>query len=362
MDITSLLGSLSKKFNLPSSQTLLGNAGDKLTKVMFKAGASDVTAVPDVYKVNSNNTLNTLVGKFTDFDGSGIISSLTSSGSGFLSEITKSAPALIQSYARDGSTSNLTSRLGAVAGQSLATLDGSLQGTIANALGTNTDVNAGMSALISGTVQTFKSGTFKNFSNIANLTNELSGVSDLIQANDTTAVSAVASAALSGLISYGIDTGISTLVTRLSTKDPASLKAALSYNVKTAIQNSNLTAIQACITHLGVGGVLNQDPTAVADLFKYYTIPTGTTDAQYATLCQSFLAIVIQLAPNWDVDVRNGQNTVSLTYFTAASKDCLTLLKTDSKYLIPATLAGKYSNLGDYVTQLKKEYPNMMTL
>jgi len=338
-----------------------------LAKPLFAGGPQDVVATPDIYQINSNNVINTPVGRFSSFDGSSLLNSFVQGSTGFLSTITQSATLALGSGASVSSVqSQLTNRIKAVAGQTVTSLEYGLQNIVAqNVAGIVSEGISGAANLIETTVggvtQTVNVSNYAQASQSIQLANQLSGNSNLITINDVGASSALLSGITNQLLTLGLTAAVASLINSTSSTMKTATQKALGANVQTAIGQSDLASIQLCIDQLGVGGVLTQMPNAALALMKGYHLPTGTTSDQYATLATTFLGIINQLAPGWDTVTRGSTSLTSLTYFAQASQDALTLLKTQSDYVVPCLIASQYPPQA-MLTALRQEYPSAATL
>lgn len=343
--------------------TLGTNILANLAKPMFAGGPTDVVATPDVYTVNSNNVINTPVGKFSSYDGSSILNSFQQRATGFLTSITQTAAtALASGYSISFAGSTIQNRLQVTAGQAVSSLAFGLQNVIAqNVAGLTSTAFGEIETVIGGQTQTIQTSDFESATNSLQLANQLSGVSNLITINDVGSSTALLTSVTSSLITLGLSAAVGALVNNTSGTMATATKRALAANVQQAVNASDLASIQLCITQLGIGGVLQQMPNAGLTLVQTYKMPSGTTASGYAALATTFLGILNQLAPAWDTTTRNGASVPSLTYFAKASQDALTLLKTQTAYLIPCLIASTYP-AQDMVKALRQEYPTAVTL
>jgi hypothetical protein len=340
---------------------------------MFAGGPQDVVATPDIYSINNNNVINSPVGRFSPFNGSSVVNNFVQGSAGFLSSITNSAISSIASGNSLTQTARLMEgRLQAAAGQVMGSLASGLQYSIAQnvnlALGEATGSVLGPVSNGFNDVEMYVGGNTTNLSvtdysstmQTVSIANQMAG-SNIIGFNDVGASSAVLSTTLSSLITLGLIAGAAALIESTSTSMPTATHRALAANIRTAVSQSDLATIQLCITKLGIGGVLTQMPNAGLALMRGYRMPSGTTQDQYAALATTFLGVMNQLAPNWDSTSRAGTTITSLSYFAQASKDALTMLKTQSEYLVPCLIAASYPPQA-MLTALRQEYPTAVTL
>ena len=357
----------------PITSAILAN----LSPSLFQAGPKDVVATPDIYTlssstINANQTVNTNVGKFNPTSGS-LINNLLSGSSGILSGIT-TALGLAVALSNPASLTNPSTlaRLASAAGIPVSSMPSSVQLALNQSVNLNSN-NYNSLVITSGNVtQSVTTGDVAGATSILGLVNALSGSSSYVVVTDVGPQTSVVSAVVSGIISMGLSSTLEGFLATQSTPVTVSsgvttqtvAQVALQQNVQAAIQASDLTAIQLCITSLGVGGVLAQMPNAALALVSGYKMPPATTGVQYAALWQSLLAIIVQLAPNWNTVLRNGVATPCLTYFTAASKDCLTLMATDTAHeatIIGAAIGSAYKPEAA-LTTLQSMYPYMLII
>ena len=346
----------------PGTSTILAN----LSPSLFQAGPKDVTATPDIYNVNSsqlngNQNINTNVGKFNPTDGS-LVNNLMSGASGILSSIT-TAIGLATALSNPASLTNpaTIARLGSAAGIPTNAMTTAL--TVA--LGTSVNLNANNYNTLqvsgqSGYNTTIQTSDVATAQSVLSIVNSMSGNSSLVTLTDTGAEATVASTVTGQLIGLGLSSTVSDFI---ATQPSTVQTAALTQNVMTAIENSDLTTLQLCITTLGVGGVLNQVPNAALLLLQEYQIPTGAQASGYAALWTTLLRILETLAPSWMTTTFGGTTYNSLTYFQAASADVITLMETsnDETIVQGAAIASGFQT-ENALTALQQMYPSMLVV
>jgi len=346
-----------------STSSILAN----LSPTLFQAGPQDIVATPDIYTLNSGSlnstqTINTTVDRFNPFAGS-IVNNLLSGASGILSAVT-STIGLTQALNNPMSLVNAATvgRLASVVGFPITSLSPVLQSTLSAAINLNASNFNSLDVFNSGSniTSAIQTGDIEGATNVLSMASAMSGNASFTQVTDVGARSTMASTVITALIGLGLATTVGDFIT---TQDAPIARHALSQNVQTALMNSDLMTVQLCITQLGVGGVLSQVPDAALQLLKYYRLPAGTASTAYATAWQALLAILVQLAPSWNTTLRSGVSYETLTYFQVASKDAITVMKTDSDLttVMGAAIAGTFHRENTLST-LKQMYPHMLVM
>lgn len=362
--------------------SLLPNITANLARTLFQGNANDIVATPDVYGVVSPSVINSSVGKYNSFDGS-LLGNLRSGSGGLLGTLTALTAGQFNLNAQGSyGLSSLTGRLNSAMGQPLNSLPDSLQRSMNQGLSGIGGTLSGGTSILSGGLSSVSrsiglSGLFNTIAttvgnvtqNIStsdvtsalsafNLVNQLTGNRNTIGYIDV-GPSTMAMTSLTGtLIGLGLGLAVDALLD--STSDTVA-RAALQPNVPTAIQSGDLDLVQSCITRLGVGGVLSVMPDAAVRLVGQYRFPQGTVTASYSAILSQLVSILNQLDPAWTTGTRQGVAVDSLTYFTAASADALTLFRSSPTYRTSA-LIGKGFPSGDMLQTLQRQYPAMVTL
>jgi hypothetical protein len=353
---------------VPSTSAILANVAPSL----FQAGPKDVVATPDIYnlsssQINSNQTVNTSVGKFNPFNSSlinnltagalvgGVLASLT--GVGNLTTLAGAAASL--------TNTNTVARLSSAMGISPTAMSATFQAALNQSINLNSNNYNSMLVTSNGSTVAVSTTDVAGTTQLLNTVNQIAGTT-VAAAIDVGAQTSAASAITSTLISLGLSTVLGGFIATQTTQASSSqsvAQVALQQNVEQAIQASDLTTVQLCITQLGVGGVLQQVPNAALQLLQYFQIPSGTVSSGYAALWTQLQAILVQLAPTWKTTQINGQTQESLQYYINASSDCRTVMLTDTdpNVIAGATIGGSFPQEGALAT-LQQMYPNMLTL
>jgi hypothetical protein len=360
--------------SVPSTTSILAN----LAPTLFQGGPSDIVATPDVYTLNSNTinantTVNTNVGKYNP-SPTGVINNLLTGSTGILSSLTSlsSLSSLTATVVSITAASTL-SRLASATGIPVNSMTAGMQVAIGTAL--NLNANNFNTALVSVGNSTVSVNTndVPTTVSLIGMVNQLAGET-IADATDVGASATAASAITNQLITAGLSSVLEGFITSQTqptitnngTTTQTVGQVALSQNVMTAIQASDLTTLQLCITQLGVGGVLQQVPNAALLLLQNYAIPAGTAASGYAACWTALEAILVQLAPNWETTQRGGTTVDSLTYFQSASKDAITVMLAQTAGSDPIALTGAAIASGFQseatLTTLQQMYPNMLVL
>jgi hypothetical protein len=353
---------------VPNVSSILANVAPSLLQM----GPKDVVATPDIYNltsstINSTQTINTLVGRFNPFNSS-LITNLQAGSlvGGVLSGLTGTNNlALIGGAVASFTNPNTISRLGAVLGISPSVMSATFQAAINQAINLNAGNYNSMLVSSGGSAVYVNSSDVTGTAQLLNQVNQMAG-SNIASTIDVGAQATAASAITSSLIALGLTTVLGSFIATQTTRASATqsvAQVALQQNVEQAIQASDLTTVQLCITQLGPGGVLKQVPDAALQLLQYFKIPVGTSASGYAALWTQLQGILVQLAPSWKTTQINGQAKLSLQYYIRASVDARKVMATDvdPNVVAGALIGGSFPQEGALAT-LQQMYPQMLVL
>lgn len=338
---------------------------------LFQAGAKDIVATPDVYGINTNQVINTPAGKFNPFSG-GFLSGLRGGPTGILNQLTSLTTINSLAPLANNAVANLTSRLGSAIGLPLSSLPTAIQYNLSQAANFKASLTAAAYVTVGNITRGLLTDDLDSAQTSVNLVNQMSGNYGTASFVDTGAQSTALTAITSQLITLGLSEAVSALISSQSTvrpnlgfgaPAPSVVQQALGNNLQQAIQASDLSTVQLCITQLGVGGVLSKVPDAGKQLVKFFKIPKGTNASGYPALYSQLKGILVQLDPSWDVVERSGSVYPSLAYYAVASQDALTVMKTDSDatHQISAYIGNAYPP-GNALSMLSQDYPYMLKL
>lgn len=350
--LTSKLGS-SKDASAKVTNQLKNLAEAKLAPTLFSAGAKDELMTVDVLGISDSSIINNLTGKLSGFAQSafeslrknpGMLTDLTSmirnDGSGFSFDADSLKERVMSSFT--GSQSLMRG------------LSTNLQTALTQGVGIDNALYSQVEGTVNGVIQSFQSGNFSDARGIFNLVNQLTGNSQLAQFFDVGAEANL----LSGIFREAIQMGVPDAIDSLIEKSKSSTAAdyALRGNIEVAVSFSDLQTTATMIERLGVNRVLADVPDAPERLVASFTIPTGTTAAQYPALYTELAGILDQLRPGWATYDRGGTPISDLSLFSKASPDAITLFKTQPTLLVAATIASSYPAV-DMKVQAKQMYP-----
>jgi hypothetical protein len=319
--------------------------------------------------ITSGVSLTGMAGGLNSGLGLGALTSGLLSGNGASSVLLNLVPLATSVATGNTNLSSISSRvLGSLGGQGSVLgyssgLQTSLLGGIATAVGGQFGIPSSVFsmgiALIGGQRTTFYSDNISDASAVAGLANNISGVPDTVQIIDVGAESSTMSTAITQMITLGLPTGVNALVTAAS--DPIVAKNALTANIQTAVNASDMATIALLISNLGVGTIRAQMPDFAAKLLASYKIASGKTVNDYSALATELVGVLNTVQVNWDSATRNGEIVTNLSAFTGISADATKILTTIPTYALAVALAPTYRSV-DLWSTVKSEYPLMVSM
>jgi hypothetical protein len=352
-----------------SSTNVLAN----VTSTLFQGGPKDIVATPDIYnlnsgQINSGQTVNTTVGRFNPQNSSSVIGNLVAGAIGALAGLTGLSAGSVTSLVTTAASltnPDTLSRLSSSLGVNVGSTSSDFQVSLNSAINLNSNSFTSLAVTVGGVTVGISTSDVTGTLGILNTVNNLAGTS-IATSLDIGAQVTTVSALTSSLLGLGLNDAVSGLITSQTATTGTGQTvgaAALAQNVQQAIQSSNLTTVQLCITTLGVGGVLSAVPTAALELVQYFAIPAGTVSSGYAALWTQLLGILVQLNPNWEYSTYNNVQYPNLLYFTTASADCRTVMATseDPIVIAGAAIGSSYTQEAS-LTTLQAMYPFMLNI
>lgn len=349
--VGAMLGSTLSQLSDTASKNL---TGAKLVQGFLETGPKDSTLVTDVFGISDNNILNGVSEKISGFAKDAfneirrspnlvtdLVSMVSSGGKNW-------------ALSKEGLADRIVSALGGRTGI-LENLSSSLKGTIVNATGLPENIYDTAVSLLGSNRVSFNAGQMNSAREVFSLINQITGSNEMKGFFDVGSESSLMSGVMREAIILGVPDAIDVLVDKA--KDDQIAYNALYANMRVAVENSDLDAINLMVTKVGVNAFLSQVPDAVPLLLSRYQLPMGTTTENYDNELDALKAVLSSLRPNWGQVQRNGEWVNDLTAFCTISEDGRKLMLRDPLLQVPIIIGSTYSNRLDVIDSLHQMYP-----
>lgn len=128
-----------------------------------------------------------------------------------------------------------------------------------------------------------------------------------------------------------------------------------------AVKKGDVYTLQAIMDRCGISAITAVNTNLHTDLLKNFKFTSDTAEKEYPDYRLRMLNVLDAAKPNWELIAFNDLNTLNLIPFTTASKNALTLLKKQPRFMVQCMIAPTYTKK-PLMTLVKDFYPGTAIL
>lgn len=351
------------------------NIGNSISSAMTTAQAATTSAVSKVNSVFSTNIKENLsVVKATAKDGITALNSYKDTALGglgsFIKTVTGNALTMKDLTSiidvRNGFKINqaeLATRLSKSVGFPLSSVVGmtnDIQKEVTNLLDAYSKGNVTRMLNAAGVKFKVNDGSSQMVSMLSSVLSRISSTdSQFRQIVDEAAQLAFLNTMLKYTVTAGLWEGIDELLAKYTIPSEG-IRALGTFSV-IAVKKGDVYTLQAIMDRCGIAAITAVNTNLPTDLLKNFKFTSDTVESEYPDYRLRMLNVLDAANPTWEIAAFNDMDTINLVPFTTASKNALTLLKSQPRFMIQCMIAPSYTKK-PLMTLVKDFYPGTAIL
>lgn len=310
----------------------------RLARSVFQGNSKDTLAVVDAYGQSSGDVVNAYQ-SLTQSYFDKVMKGLGTNNKSLLSAV----KVLTSSKFDKLSSLDKLDSLLKTQGLSTATITNDMKSVLSNALGEDGQFVDHLQVKIGDTYKQLQNGDYKTATGFMSMAKGLLGDKVIGSVIDQEAELAYFTGMLTEADRWGMPESIDLITKKI--KDDKTRKNVLTrYGQKYSGTSTSVASLETLIRNYpnDVASLTAKRPDLALTVIQSYTLDAGVTPAGYAAKLTQLVYVLDHLMPNWLYVYRGSNQIYNLTVFAKASTDAKRLFQSDSRYLVPATVAGNY--------------------